>query len=144
MGRRIAKQTIRLQTAAENTGKWKTYSIDLSKFFKADAGAIYRIELSYNKSYSLYNCDANSNVSNTENDEYEKRRMPHEFERRTIPIVSVSDKVDLLSSQIAHKEKKKEATFHQSTAQPFTSCTTKMSVLNDQLKCRAIYLAFLR
>ena len=49
VGRRIAKQTIKLQTASENTGKWKAYSIDLSKFFKADAGAIYRIELSFNK-----------------------------------------------------------------------------------------------
>ncbi|WP_034042588.1 alpha-2-macroglobulin family protein [Wocania ichthyoenteri] len=71
VGRRIAKQTIQLQTAAENTGKWKAYSIDLSKFFKADAGAIYRIELSYNKSYSLYDCEANSNITNTENDEYD-------------------------------------------------------------------------
>lgn len=71
VGRRIAKQTIQLQTPQENTRKWKAYSIDLSKFFKADAGAIYRIELSYNKKYSLYDCDANSTTSNTENDEYD-------------------------------------------------------------------------
>ncbi|MFI0429567.1 alpha-2-macroglobulin family protein [Mariniflexile sp. HMF6888] len=71
VGRRIAKQTIQLQTAAGNTGKWKAYSIDLSKFFSSDAGAIYRVELSYNKSYSLYNCDANTTTSNTEDDEYE-------------------------------------------------------------------------
>lgn len=71
VGRRIAKQTIQLQTAAENTGKWKAYSIDLSEFFKADAGAIYRVELSYNKSYSLYDCEANSGITNTENDEYD-------------------------------------------------------------------------
>ncbi|MCF7567327.1 MG2 domain-containing protein [Sabulilitoribacter arenilitoris] len=72
VGRRIAKQTIQLQTAEENTGKWKAYSIDLSKFFKADAGAIYRIELSYNKSYSLFDCEANTNIKNTENDEYDE------------------------------------------------------------------------
>ncbi len=70
VGRRIAKQTIQLQTAAENSGKWKAYSIDLSHFFKADAGAIYRIELSYNKNYSLYNCEANPNTE-VEEDEYE-------------------------------------------------------------------------
>ncbi|WP_111308933.1 Ig-like domain-containing alpha-2-macroglobulin family protein [Confluentibacter sediminis] len=69
VGRRIAKQTIQLQTEAENTGKWKAYSIDLSKFFKADPGAIYRVELSFNKSYSLYNCDANSKTTNLENNE---------------------------------------------------------------------------
>ncbi len=72
VGRRIAKQTIQLQTPAENTGKWKAYSIDLSKFFKADTGAIYRIELSYNRNYSLYDCEANSNITNAENDEYDE------------------------------------------------------------------------
>ncbi len=71
VGRRIAKQTIQLQTSAENTGKWKAYSIDLSKFFKADAGAIYRVELSYDRSYSLYDCEANANITNTEDDEYD-------------------------------------------------------------------------
>src|SRR5690606_22143663 len=69
VGRRIAKQTIQLQTAAENTGKWKAYSIDLSKFFKADDGAMYRVELSFNKSYSLYDCDANTQITNSENNE---------------------------------------------------------------------------
>ncbi|MCL6293587.1 alpha-2-macroglobulin family protein [Jejuia spongiicola] len=72
VGRRIAKQTIQLQTPAENTGKWKAYSIDLSKFFKADTGTIYRIELSYNRNYSLYDCEANSNITNAENDEYDE------------------------------------------------------------------------
>ncbi|MEW4922154.1 MG2 domain-containing protein [Algibacter sp. 2305UL17-15] len=71
VGRRIAKQTIQLQTAAENTGKWKAYSIDLSHFFKADAGAIYRIELSFDKHYSLYDCEANAGVSNSGDDDYE-------------------------------------------------------------------------
>lgn len=70
VGRRIAKQTIQLQTEAENSGKWKTYSVDLSKFFKADAGAIYRVELSFNKNYSLYNCDDAPKITNTENDDY--------------------------------------------------------------------------
>ncbi len=71
VGRRIAKQTIQLQTAAENTGKWKAYSIDLSKFFNADAGSIYRVEVSFNKNYSLYNCEANTGSSNSENDDYD-------------------------------------------------------------------------
>ena len=71
VGRRIAKKTIQLQTASENNGKWKAYSIDLSQYFKADPGAIYRVELSYNKNYSLYNCDANSVTTNNEDDDYE-------------------------------------------------------------------------
>ncbi|GAA3572674.1 MG2 domain-containing protein [Snuella lapsa] len=69
VGRRIAKQTIQLQTPADNTEKWKAYSIDLSKFFKADPGAMYRIELSFNKSYSLYDCETNPSASSTEDDD---------------------------------------------------------------------------
>jgi uncharacterized protein YfaS (alpha-2-macroglobulin family) len=71
VGRRIAKQTIPLQTEAENTGKWKAYSIDLSKFFKADAGSIYRVELSFNKSYALYDCSQNTSGSNNDDDSYD-------------------------------------------------------------------------
>ena len=71
VGRRIAKQTIQLQSAAENSGKWKAYSIDLSKFFKADPGAIYRVELDFNKTYSLYDCSANPDSALNEDDEYD-------------------------------------------------------------------------
>ncbi|MDN3665146.1 alpha-2-macroglobulin [Algibacter miyuki] len=71
VGRRIAKQTIQLQSSEENTGKWKAYSIDLSQFFKADPGAIYRVEVSYTKSYSLYDCEANAGTSNTQDDGYD-------------------------------------------------------------------------
>ncbi|MEC3906041.1 MG2 domain-containing protein [Tamlana sp. 2201CG12-4] len=70
VGRRIVKQTIQLQTEAENNGKWKAYSIDLSKYFQADPGAIYRVELSFDKSYSLYDCKALGD-SNLENDDYD-------------------------------------------------------------------------
>ncbi|WGD35933.1 MG2 domain-containing protein [Olleya sp. YS] len=72
VGRRIAKHTITLiENPLENDGKWKTYSIDLSKYIKADPGAIYRVELDYKKDYSLYDCDANANISSdNEEDEY--------------------------------------------------------------------------
>lgn len=71
VGRRIAKKTIPLiKNDVDNTGKWKAYSIDLSKYFKADPGAIYRAELSYKKAYSLYECNANSQTG-TDNDEEE-------------------------------------------------------------------------
>ncbi len=56
VGRRIAKKTITLQDENENTGKWKAYSIDLSNYFTADPGAIYRVELEIKKDYAIYNC----------------------------------------------------------------------------------------
>jgi len=72
VGRRIAKQTITLiEDKAQKTGKWKAYSVDLSKFIKADPGAIYRVELSFKKDYSLYNCDASEATSSSNDNYYE-------------------------------------------------------------------------
>ncbi|AEH00759.1 Ig-like domain-containing alpha-2-macroglobulin family protein [Lacinutrix sp. 5H-3-7-4] len=70
VGRRIAKQTITLvNDGIENDGKWKTYSADLSKFLTVDPGAIYRVEVSFKKEYSLYDCSVNRNITNSENNE---------------------------------------------------------------------------
>ena len=71
VGRRIAKETITLiDDASQNTGKWKAYSIDLSKYFTADIGAIYRVELSFQRNYSLYDCDAISTSEGSVEDDY--------------------------------------------------------------------------
>lgn len=72
VGRRIAKKTIPLvQNKQEYQGKWKAYSLDLSKFFQADPGSLYRVEISFEQSYSLYHCDSNDTVSsNDEEEEY--------------------------------------------------------------------------
>ncbi len=94
VGRRIAKQTITLvENEDDNTGKWKAYSIDLSKFFKADAGAIYRVELSFNKSYSLYDCDANQNITNSENndDYYEDEYYEDDYYEDSYDATSTED-----------------------------------------------------
>lgn len=70
VGRRIAKKTIILiKNEIENNGKWKAYSIDLSKMIKVDPGSIYRVELTIKQQYSLYKCDEND-VSLNEEDEY--------------------------------------------------------------------------
>ncbi|WP_179352869.1 alpha-2-macroglobulin family protein [Winogradskyella vidalii] len=71
VGRRIAKETITLiQDENQNTGKWKAYSIDLSKYLKADPGAIYRVELSFKKDYSLYDCASNAETTSVDEDDY--------------------------------------------------------------------------
>ncbi|WP_299062984.1 Ig-like domain-containing alpha-2-macroglobulin family protein [uncultured Polaribacter sp.] len=66
VGRRVAKETITLIKADENhSQKWKAYSIDISKMVSVDPESIYRIELSFNKNQTLYNC--NQVTSSTEN-----------------------------------------------------------------------------
>ena len=87
VGRRIAKQTVILYTDdSQNDGKWKAYSIDLSKYIKADPGAIYRVELSIKKEYSLFDCENYSNITNTEDGEdyyddyyYEEEYYNHDY-----------------------------------------------------------------
>ncbi len=98
VGRRIAKQTIQLQNAAENTGKWKAYSIDLSKFFKADAGAIYRIELSFDRRYSLYDCEANVSSNTSENDDYDDYYYEEDYYEEDYTTSAVEDE-DLREEQ---------------------------------------------
>ena len=62
----IAKSTIELkQNNLLNYSKWNTYALDLSKIIKPEPGAIYRVEFSYKKKYSLYKCT--STTSETEN-----------------------------------------------------------------------------
>lgn len=71
VGRRIAKHTINLiENPLENDGKWKTYSVDLSKYIKADPGAIYRVEIDFKKAYSLYDCNATASNSDDEDEDY--------------------------------------------------------------------------
>jgi uncharacterized protein YfaS (alpha-2-macroglobulin family) len=73
VGRRVSKQTITLiKNKESNTGKWKAYSIDLSKMIATEPGAIYRVELSFNQNQILYACSENTNLQNdTDNFEEE-------------------------------------------------------------------------
>ena len=75
VGRRVAKQTITLIQNQENYNqKWKAYSVDISKMVETEPGAIYRIELSFNKNQVVYNCadnkESNKNTTNID-DEYD-------------------------------------------------------------------------
>ncbi|WP_299365092.1 MG2 domain-containing protein [Winogradskyella sp.] len=71
VGRRIAKETITLiDDESQNTGKWKAYSIDLSKYLSADPGAIYRVELSFKREYSLYDCTSNNETTDIDEEDY--------------------------------------------------------------------------
>ena len=71
VGRRVAKKTIKLQKSElDDNGKWKAYSIDLSKLINADPGVIYRVELSIKQEYSLYKCDETENASDENSTDY--------------------------------------------------------------------------
>jgi uncharacterized protein YfaS (alpha-2-macroglobulin family) len=59
-------------------GIWNNYFLDLAEFIEAEPGAIYRVELNFKRSYSLYPCDEKDGEEEQttatnwdENDDYE-------------------------------------------------------------------------
>lgn len=62
----IAKTTIKLTNPNANALlKYNTYALDLSTLINPAPGAIYRVEFSFKKSYSLYDC-SNSDIEEEE------------------------------------------------------------------------------
>lgn len=68
----IAKSTLNLkESSLVNLSKWNTFALDLSKIITPEPGAIYRVEFSYKKAYSLYKCE-NSEADETDTEEAEE------------------------------------------------------------------------
>ncbi|MRX37832.1 hypothetical protein GJU43_00955 [Flavobacterium sp. LC2016-23] len=68
----VAKTTINLkENTLVNLSKWNTFALDLSKIIKPEPGAIYRVEFSYKKKYSLYKCETSEDDSDQNEEEEE-------------------------------------------------------------------------
>lgn len=61
-GRMISSAKIELKKSDRviDYGKWNAFSVDLSDYVDVEPGAIYRVEIGFRKSYSLYPCEAGS------------------------------------------------------------------------------------
>ncbi|MBF7092206.1 hypothetical protein IUY40_11710 [Flavobacterium sp. ALJ2] len=70
----VAKSTINLkENTLVNLTKWNTYALDLSKIITPEPGAIYRVEFSYKKAYSLYKCETSEpDTDQTEEEEVDE------------------------------------------------------------------------
>lgn len=68
VGQSVAKTKIELkQNNLIDYTKWNTYALDLSKIIKPEPGAIYRVEFSFKKEYSMYKC---TSVSAEDDEDY--------------------------------------------------------------------------
>ncbi|WP_235848719.1 alpha-2-macroglobulin family protein [Parabacteroides timonensis] len=63
VGRLVARKTIFLDEDGSDLSQWNTYAVDLKKLMEPEPGAIYRVELSFNKDLSAYPCDDSVKVS---------------------------------------------------------------------------------
>jgi len=58
VGRPVIRQKIDLQNSSvSDLTRWHLFSIDLGKLIKSDPGAIYKVTISFRKSYSLFRCE---------------------------------------------------------------------------------------
>ncbi len=78
-GKLIHREKIILENTPVDLGKWNRFNIDLSKLVETDPGAIYRIELSFRKSYSLYPCGESSEDENIPEDEEDEEDIQQEY-----------------------------------------------------------------
>ena len=71
----VAKKTINLkQNNLFDTTKWNTYALDLASLITPDPGAMYRVEISFKRSYSLYACSGSTkNIEETEVEEVDEK-----------------------------------------------------------------------
>ena len=93
VGRRVAKKTMQLEKSGiESDGIWKAYAVNLSEFFNASPGALYQVEFSFSKDYSLYDCEGEetsseddyveyADASNLDEEELEERYWDNELYR---------------------------------------------------------------
>lgn len=70
-GKLVHREKIVLSHTPVELTKWNRFHIDLGKLVETDPGSIYRIELSFRKSYSLYPCGDNPEDSKIQ-EEFEK------------------------------------------------------------------------
>lgn len=64
VGRPIARKTIFLdEMGNSDLSKWNTFSINLNQLIQPEPGAIYRIEMSFNRSLSAYPCPEGEEIS---------------------------------------------------------------------------------
>jgi uncharacterized protein YfaS (alpha-2-macroglobulin family) len=62
-GRLITMKTIKLgDEKSPDLRKWNTYSLDLANIISPEPGAIYRIEINFTRSQSIYECADSDNI----------------------------------------------------------------------------------
>ena len=81
VGRQLYKGKIDLFSQEPiNYNEWNCFKIDLAKFVTLEPGSIYRVEVSFKKEYSLYNCNDNSDNENIKEIEISPKKEAYENE----------------------------------------------------------------
>jgi uncharacterized protein YfaS (alpha-2-macroglobulin family) len=77
-GKLVHREKVILEHSPVDLAKWNRFNIDLASLIEPDQGAIYRIEISFRKSYSMYPCDGSSEEATEEDDFEEEEEIQNE------------------------------------------------------------------
>lgn len=67
VGKVVLKKKVDLNIVSQaDYARWTTYSLDLGQLITAEPGAIYRVNISFRKEYSMYNCPKDTTASEEE------------------------------------------------------------------------------
>jgi uncharacterized protein YfaS (alpha-2-macroglobulin family) len=70
VGKVVMKKKVDLNIKSKSDySRWTTYSLDLGQLIATEPGAIYRVNISFRKEYSMYNCPKDT-TANTEETQY--------------------------------------------------------------------------
>ncbi|MBC8766679.1 hypothetical protein H4O18_01610 [Arenibacter sp. BSSL-BM3] len=74
VARPIATKKLDLESnLSGNSGKWSAHALDLKSLISPEVGAMYRVELSFKPSYSLFKCeDTNFDHETTSDDDFDQ------------------------------------------------------------------------
>ncbi len=67
VGKPIVRKTVRLDNSdIVDFGKWNRFYLDLNELIKTEPGAIYRVQIGFRRSQSLFNCESDDEEENAE------------------------------------------------------------------------------
>lgn len=76
----VGTKTVHLDAFnSDEKSNWKRYNIDLSSYINVDPGAIYMVQLSTKKDYSLYACEGDTKDKNLTTLEFEQENDWHQL-----------------------------------------------------------------
>ncbi|MCC8035974.1 MAG: hypothetical protein LIO77_08620, partial [Rikenellaceae bacterium] len=91
VGRLVARKTVFFDADISDFTRWGTYAIDLRDIIEPEPGALYRLELSYNRDLNTYPCD--------------------DYQPRTREEIMAEEELNLLS-EMATYDKGKSRTYY--------------------------------
>ena len=79
-----------------NYGQWNTFSLNLTDLVKTEPGAIYRVEMNFRQSQSLFPCadqdDVQDKLEAEEDFDSQEEEDIHQSEKRILTVYNQSDK----------------------------------------------------